>query len=60
VISTAISSYAGKIMLRVFRVWGATGVIIIIFVSGETMGPPADKLYPVEPVAVETIIPSAV
>ena len=33
--------------------------MIIILALGETTGPPADRLYPVEPVGVEMMIPSA-
>ena len=35
------------------------GVSIIIFESGLATGPPADKLYAVEPVGVDKIMPSA-
>ena len=31
------------------REWGEIGVTMIRFVLGETIGPPADRLYPVEP-----------
>lgn len=34
------------------------GVRIIAFISGITIGPPADNEYAVEPVGVATIIPS--
>ena len=47
-------------MLLEFKVWGHIGVSTSIEAVGDTIGPPADKLYPVEPVGVDTIIPSAV
>ena len=34
------------------------GVIIIRSAAGVTIGPPAERLYPVDPVGVETITPS--
>ena len=79
-ISTVITSCAGKIMLLVFSVCGAMGVMIVMAALGDTIGlsyplgkyiakvykalgdtigPPADRLYPVDPVGVEIIIPSA-
>jgi hypothetical protein len=33
--------------------------MIIIDAAGETIGPPQERLYPVEPVGVDTMIPSA-
>ena len=48
-----------KIMLLVFSVCGAMGVMIVMAALGDTIGPPADRLYPVEPVGVEMMIPSA-
>ena len=59
-ISTVTASSPERMILRVFMVWGAMGVMIIILALGETTGPPADRLYPVEPVGVDTIMPSAV
>ena len=56
-ISTVITSCAGKIMLLVFSVCGAMGVVMAAL--GDTIGHPADRLYPVDPVGVEIIIPSA-
>lgn len=38
---------------------GQIGVRVISFALGSTSGPPADRLYPVDPVGVVTIIPSA-
>ena len=40
-------------------VCGAMGVMIVMAALGDTIGPPADRLYPVDPVGVEIIIPSA-
>lgn len=34
------------------------GAICIDFTSFETIGPPADRLYAVEPVGVDIMIPS--
>jgi hypothetical protein len=39
--------------------WGLTGVITKFFASGEISGPPQLKEYPVEPVGVAIISPSA-
>ena len=36
-----------------------TGVNRISLALGSTIGPPADRLYAVEPVGVDTMIPSA-
>ena len=57
--STVITSCAGKKMRLVFSVCGAMGVMIVMAALGDTIGPPADRLYPVDPVGVEIIIPSA-
>ena len=38
-----------------FKLWGAIGVIIMLFVPGEIIGPPQLREYPVEPVGVEII-----
>lgn len=46
-------------MLLVFSVCGAMGVMIVMAALGDTIGHPADRLYPVDPVGVEIIIPSA-
>ena len=46
-------------MLRVLSVCGAIGVSRIREASGETIGPPAERLYPVDPVGVEMMMPSA-
>ena len=42
--STSITSSAGKTMLLVFRVCGASGVISIRLADGEMIGPPAERL----------------
>ncbi len=57
--STVISASAGSTMLRVLSVCGAIGVSRIREASGETIGPPAERLYPVDPVGVEMMMPSA-
>ena len=44
---------------RAFRLCGAIGVITILFEFGKTTGPLQLKEYPVEPVGVETMSPSA-
>ena len=46
-------------MLLAFSIWGQIGVITIASVSGERIGPPAEREYAVEPVGVAIIIPSA-
>ena len=43
---------------RAWMVWGAMGTQTMPVYSGLTMGPPADRAYPVDPVAVETTTPS--
>ena len=58
-ISTVITSSAGKIILLVFSVCGAIGVISVMEPFGATIGPPQERLYPVDPVGVEMMIPSA-
>ena len=40
------------------KLCGDTGVKTIVLISGETIGPPADREYAVEPKEVEKIIPS--
>ena len=40
------------------KLLGEIGVIMILSISGETIGPPADKEYAVDPKVVEKIIPS--
>ena len=47
-----------RTMLLVFKVCGQIGVITISLAAGSTIGPPADILYPVDPVGVEIITPS--
>ena len=58
-ISITISSSAESTILLVFSAWGQMGVITIMDAVGSTIGPPADRLYAVEPVGVEMITPSA-
>ena len=57
-ISTVESS--DNTMLLLITVWGAIGVNVKIFAVGSTIGPPQDRLYAVDPVGVQTNIPSAV
>lgn len=42
-----------------FRLCGAIGVITKLLVEGSKIGPPQLNEYPVDPVGVETISPSA-
>ena len=44
---------------RMLMLWGAIGFKIQHEEFGETIGPPLLKEYPVEPVGVETMRPSA-
>lgn len=44
---------------RTFRLCGATGVITKLALFGNKIGPPHESEYPVEPVGLETINPSA-
>ena len=44
---------------RLYAECGATGVTTRASTAGLTMGPPAEKLYAVEPVGVATTIASA-
>ena len=44
--------------LLAFKECGQIGVIIIDSILGDTIGPPADKEYAVEPVGVAIIKPS--
>ena len=46
-------------MLRELSECGQSGVNTIRSASGATIGPPADRLYAVEPVGVATTMPSA-
>ena len=57
--SKEITESSEMTMGRIFRLWGATGVIIKLPEFGKTMGPPQLREYPVEPVGVATMIPSA-
>ena len=54
-----VASFDGKIILLVFSVCGAIGVISVMEPFGATIGPPQERLYPVDPVGVEMMIPSA-
>ena len=45
-------------MARANRAWAEIGVISSACTSGQTIGPPAEKLYAVEPVGVEQTTPS--
>ena len=56
---TKVAGKDGKIILLVFSVCGAIGVITVIAAFGDMIGPPHDRLYPVEPVGVAMMIPSA-
>lgn len=49
----------GTMIGRTFRLCGATGVITKLPESGNTIGPLQLREYPVEPVGVDTITPSA-
>ena len=54
-----ISVESGMINGRMLMLWGAIGFKIQHEEFGETIGPPLLKEYPVEPVGVETMSPSA-
>src|ERR1700733_12348973 len=58
-ISKEMMLLSGTMMGRTFRLCGATGVITKLADSGNTTGPPQLSEYPVEPVGVATISPSA-
>ena len=49
-----------RITGRLTSVCGAMGVSTKSSLKGSTIGPPADRLYPVDPVGVAQMIPSAV
>ena len=49
-----------KTILLFITVCGAIGVNVNISAVGSAIGPPHDRLYAVEPVGVQTKIPSAV
>src|SRR6185503_4886701 len=57
--NNSISASSGTTIGRFESVKGQIGVITIAFIEGKITGPPADKLYAVEPVGVEMIRPSA-
>jgi hypothetical protein len=50
---------SGTMMGRILRLCGDTGVITKLALSGNTTGPLQLREYPVDPVGVETINPSA-
>ena len=50
---------SGRTIGRLKRLCGFNGMNTIDRTSGCTIGPPRDMAYPVEPVGVETITPSA-
>ena len=54
-----ITESSGRTNGRTFKLCGATGVKMKLPEFGNTIGPPPDKEYPVEPVGVLTIKPSA-
>ena len=47
-------------MLRAFKEWEQMGVSTISCAPGATIGPPAERLYAVEPVGVAAMMPSAI
>ena len=55
----SIFSLEGTTSGRAFNECGQIGTIINAFNLGTKIGPPAEMLYAVEPVGVETIKPSA-
>ena len=54
-----IQSSSAAINGREYSVWAHRGASIIAFMWGGIIGPPAERAYAVDPVAVETIAPSA-
>ena len=58
-ISNEMTELSEMTMGLTFRLCGATGVITKFPELGKRMGPPQLKEYPVEPVGVAMIIPSA-
>src|SRR5689334_25391955 len=57
--NNSISASSGTTIGRFESVNGQIGVITTAFIDGKITGPPADRLYAVDPVGVETIRPSA-
>ncbi len=53
------SVFPDKTILLAVNEWGHMGVKTITPLVGVIIGPPAERLYAVEPVGVEIIIPSA-
>ena len=58
-ISTVTTSSAETTMERLVRVCAEMGVMAMICASAFSTGPPADRLYAVEPVGVQMMTPSA-
>ena len=58
-ISKLISLSSETMIGRTFRLCGLTGVMTKFLAPGVIKGPPQLNEYPVEPVGVETINPSA-
>lgn len=56
----SITELAGKIRGRKDRLCGANGVTRMQLVLACTMLPPAERLYAVDPVGVDTMIPSPI
>src|SRR5690349_20885042 len=57
--STATTEFEGRTRGRTASVWGQMAVTTIASTPGTTMGPPADIEYAVDPVGVDTMMPSA-
>ncbi len=55
----SISALSGTTIGRLESVNGQMGVTTTAFIDGKITGPPAERLYAVEPVGVETMRPSA-
>jgi len=58
-ITISTGSFPGMTRGLEARVNGQIGLIMMALISGWTAGPPAARLYAVEPVGVETMRPSA-
>src|SRR5262252_5418672 len=56
---TRMADVEGMTMGRFVNVWGAMGVMSSASTLGATIGPPAARLYAVDPVGVAMISPSA-
>src|SRR4029079_2547765 len=57
--NNSISASSGTTIGRFESVNGQIGVMTTAFIEGKITGPPAQRLYAVDPVGVETIRPSA-